>query len=101
MDISLKSTEYPGYNPQNSRSTSLRDHVMMSQFYLEVRKRQYQEWRGKEAPGWERGNGWGRGEHDQVLGGWNRAMRKNGNRQHPKGSRQEWGPTRMYQRPER
>ena len=70
MDISKKSTEYPGYNPQNSRRlTSQRAQVRMPQSHLGGRKKQSQEgerngetWMGNET-------GRERVEYDQVLGG--------------------------------
>lgn len=56
MVISQNCTEYPGYNPQNSRKlTSQKAQVRMLQFHLGGRRKQSQEAEGKgEGTKWER-----------------------------------------------
>ena len=70
MDISQKSTEYTGYNPQNIRRlTSQRAQVRMPQSHLDGRRKQSWVWRREEGTWVGEGTGRGKVEHDQVLGG--------------------------------
>jgi hypothetical protein len=68
VDISQKSTEGLGYNPQNSRILTSRNvELRMFKFHLEGRKNNH----GRQRKGgiWVRGGGGrGKGEQDQVRG---------------------------------
>jgi hypothetical protein len=62
MDISQKSTEYPSYNPQNSRRLkSRKSQVIMSQYLLRGRRKQSQEAEGGRYMG-------GRGDREGKRG---------------------------------
>ena len=68
MDISQKSTEHPGYNPQNSRRLiNPRVQSEDASIPLGRKKKAILGGRGREGPGWEV-TGRGKGEYDLVLG---------------------------------